>query len=241
MRRTYYRCSVCGELASAFDQSWEGDWLIVPVSGSTRGEMVIRCPEHITRYAIRKAGGSIEDGQGVVHSFRYPLAQRGTPRQSSLTAAPTPSPRTGVSSPPQARLRAIASRAGRSNDYGSTHGGNSMATKAADKLLKIRVGDVRRDFRMFFDWEDYDTLIGHTFYVVRREYQPGSSGLGTGYELREEPGRTNMSHEQRIVGWLGTTDNVYRYAMGRYEVVARKGGWLHLRDVTPEARTEETQ
>lgn len=102
---------------------------------------------------------------------------------------------------------------------------------ATTKMLKIRTASVHRAFEFFFDSADYDRLVGRTFYVVECEYQRGSTGSGTAYELRDEPGRTNMSHEPRLHGWLGTTDNVYRYALGRYEVVGRSRTHLHLREV----------
>lgn len=68
-----YVCSVCGDTIEA-DADNE-DWLIANALGSTSGEMVIRCPEHITEYAIRKCGGRIETRngvkRGVVNHYEY--------------------------------------------------------------------------------------------------------------------------------------------------------------------------
>lgn len=44
------------------------------------------------------------------------------------------------------------------------------------------------------------------------------------YILSHEPGRTNQSHEERTDGWLGTTDNVARYAEGAIRVTVDKVG-----------------
>jgi hypothetical protein len=66
---TIYVCSKCRETS----EGWQtlDDWLIGAVPGSKCGEMVIRCPRHITRYAIRKAGGYVEHGKGVVQNWVY--------------------------------------------------------------------------------------------------------------------------------------------------------------------------
>lgn len=41
------------------------------------------------------------------------------------------------------------------------------------------------------------------------------------YSVCARPGRTNQSGEPRLTGWLGTTDNVARYARGLVRVGAR--------------------
>jgi len=72
MEKTIYVCSVCGETTADWDT--DDDWLIANVPGSTSGEMVIRCPKHITEYAIRKAGGRVEGGKGIVNNWEYDLS-----------------------------------------------------------------------------------------------------------------------------------------------------------------------
>lgn len=72
---TVYICSKCGRNTQTDDQS---PWLIAAVYGSRHGEMVIRCPRHITEYAIRKAGGSTETRKdvglvGVVNGKSYEI------------------------------------------------------------------------------------------------------------------------------------------------------------------------
>lgn len=68
---TLYVCK-CGE-TSADWQSLD-DWLIGSVPGSKCGEMVIRCPKCITKYAIYKAGGYLANGKGHVQNWAYELA-----------------------------------------------------------------------------------------------------------------------------------------------------------------------
>lgn len=60
---------------------------------------------------------------------------------------------------------------------------------------------------------------GQTVYPVRCRH------IHHGYEwidLRTQPGRTNLSHEPRVRGWLGTTSNVEATALGEYTVVSVK-------------------
>lgn len=54
------------------------------------------------------------------------------------------------------------------------------------------------------------TLKPGTYYLLLRSPQQGDDS----YHLRREPGRTNSSHETRLHGWLGTTNNVAWYAEG---------------------------
>jgi hypothetical protein len=75
-------------------------------------------------------------------------------------------------------------------------------------------------------------LIGCRFYVIASEHL-GRANFTT-YLLQEEPGRTNMSHEPRVRGWLGTTDNVHHEALGYYEVTGQSSTHLHLREVEEE-------
>ncbi len=77
MLNTIYVCSKCGETTA----DWENtdDWLIgsaklKPGEIVSKGEMVIRCPEHVTRYAIYKAGGHLQDGKGIVNRWAYELS-----------------------------------------------------------------------------------------------------------------------------------------------------------------------
>ena len=69
---TVYVCSACGETSAAYGGNTE-DWLIANVPCKF-GEMVIRCPDHVTRYAIRKSGGRIFEGRGQVGGWAYDLA-----------------------------------------------------------------------------------------------------------------------------------------------------------------------
>lgn len=61
--------------------------------------------------------------------------------------------------------------------------------------------------------------VGQTVYPIRRIHiHNGEQSV----ELRTQPGRTNMSHEVRIEGWLGTTDDVEATALGQFVVVSVK-------------------
>ena len=67
-------CSKCGETSTGYNLD---DWLVASVPESRDGEMVIRCPEHITEYSVRKAGGHIESRAhgrvGIVGNWEYDL------------------------------------------------------------------------------------------------------------------------------------------------------------------------
>jgi len=71
MSDTIYVCK-CGALSTEEGVNLD-DWLLANAPDD-HGEMVIRCPACITRYAIRKAGGHIENGVGVVDRWEYNLA-----------------------------------------------------------------------------------------------------------------------------------------------------------------------
>ena len=57
MNRTVYVCSKCGRTVENHP-NWTRGWLIAThrdAAKAANGEMVIRCPQHITQYAIRCA------------------------------------------------------------------------------------------------------------------------------------------------------------------------------------------
>lgn len=62
--------------------------------------------------------------------------------------------------------------------------------------------------------------IGDTCYLVRLEDLNRGT---TSYRVSAEPGRTNMSHEPRESGWLGTTNDVAAYAEGKCVLTAWVG------------------
>jgi DNA-directed RNA polymerase subunit RPC12/RpoP len=55
MDKTIYVCSKCGAKTTNKNERY---WLIRS-NPSKSGEMVIRCPDHVTAYAERKAGLSV--------------------------------------------------------------------------------------------------------------------------------------------------------------------------------------
>ena len=67
----------------------------------------------------------------------------------------------------------------------------------------------------FFDC-DNNPEIGHQFYLISLYF----TNLGTSrLDSFSEPQRTNMSRDIRIKGWLGTTDNVDKEALGKFQVL----------------------
>ena len=61
----------------------------------------------------------------------------------------------------------------------------------------------------------YETIGDHCYLV---EVLDTSSGR-TSWSLHERPLRTNQSHEPRLHGWCGETDNRSRFARGVVRVV----------------------
>ncbi len=72
-------------------------------------------------------------------------------------------------------------------------------------------------------WIDYgfgDGNVGTIGYLVR------TLDTGSGresYALHDRPLRTNMSHEPRLFGWCGTTNNRSKTACGLVKIVALNG------------------
>jgi len=71
------------------------------------------------------------------------------------------------------------------------------------------------------------------FFLIRIVYN--DRGGREMYHLCAQPGRTNQSHEQRLNGWLGETNNVSRYAEGAVEVYANARGELRVRRTDAQA------
>ena len=64
--------------------------------------------------------------------------------------------------------------------------------------------------------------MAQKFYVVSSEYvgpNPGETPEGTTMGIYRTPGKTNQSHEERIDGWLGTTNDVSETAHGEFETI----------------------
>jgi len=58
--------------------------------------------------------------------------------------------------------------------------------------------------------------------------------------LSTDPGRTNMSHETRLSGWLGTTNDIAMYARGHVRVSRDASGRTRFARIAAEdARVEE--
>jgi hypothetical protein len=95
--------------------------------------------------------------------------------------------------------------------------------------MKTYMGIEIRDVE---DFGDDARLTPGRYYLILVSPERGEDH----YQLRTEPGRTNMSHEPRLHGWLGTTNNVARYAEGCVEVYKNKAGHMRVRpckDIVP--------
>lgn len=75
-------------------------------------------------------------------------------------------------------------------------------------------------------WDNEDIQAGD-FYLLRVEPQAGDDR----YVLSRNPGRTNLSREVRYRGWLGTTNNVARYACGAVRVTRDAAGRVRIRPI----------
>lgn len=73
------------------------------------------------------------------------------------------------------------------------------------------------------DW-DSDLKVGTVGFLVRVQNQ-NERGMPERWSLRDRPPYTNGSHEPRLTGWCGTTDNraVYGHGMAKVVRVARNG------------------
>jgi hypothetical protein len=86
---------------------------------------------------------------------------------------------------------------------------------------------------------DYSIKDGDVAFLIERVRE--APGMPSTHVLRGRPAHTNSSHEPRLWGWCGTTDNVAVYAQGLAKIVRRaKNGRCLLARVTPtEALLEE--
>lgn len=81
--------------------------------------------------------------------------------------------------------------------------------------------------------EDGELVPGKYFVVeVLHILKPGLHHM----ELRYWPGITNQSREQRLQGWLGNTNDIYRCAHGAVEIYAdhAAGGRLRAQRIDAE-------
>jgi hypothetical protein len=67
----------------------------------------------------------------------------------------------------------------------------------------------------FHDIENEVPTPGYEFYMVDVTWTNTGDTRRDGYT---KPQRTNRSGEERVSGWLGTTDNISLQAMGKYRV-----------------------
>lgn len=69
----------------------------------------------------------------------------------------------------------------------------------------------------FWEHDVSEIVPGLEFYLVEVHFE--NTGT-TRLDAQREPGRTNMSHEVRINGYLGSTDNVGQYGWGHWRLVS---------------------
>lgn len=72
------------------------------------------------------------------------------------------------------------------------------------------------------DYNDDCSSVGDTGFLVKSF---STNHARETYHLRDEPLRTNRSHEPKLFGWCGETNNVSRTAMGVWRIAkANKAG-----------------
>ena len=86
--------------------------------------------------------------------------------------------------------------------------------------------------------DDVDDDIRPGKYFLIRVVYNNQNGREV-YRLAAEPGRTNQSHEQRLEGWLGETNNVSRHAEGAVEMYRDKDGRMRYRKADAQALLDE--
>lgn len=69
---------------------------------------------------------------------------------------------------------------------------------------------------------------GDAIYVIQIDDLRTPSGP-VRYRLNTTPMVTNSSHEQRVTGWLGATNDRSHHAIGRYTVIGGSSTHMHLR------------
>jgi hypothetical protein len=92
--------------------------------------------------------------------------------------------------------------------------------------------------RMTFDISgEYDVrleiqpAVGVEFYLI--EVDDTSRGTGWLY-LTKHAGRTNLSHERRVYGFLGSTNNISSEAKGRWRIERVEGSVLTVVEIEDE-------
>lgn len=69
---------------------------------------------------------------------------------------------------------------------------------------------------------DAEVEVNRPYFLVEADHT-GYGGVTTRWQLRDQPLRTNQSHQPRLVGWCGETDNVSRHARGMVRVTSIAG------------------
>lgn len=62
---------------------------------------------------------------------------------------------------------------------------------------------------------DVPLQVGQEFYLIEAEHITEGWKVQT---LSPRPGRTNMSREPLVTGWLGTTNDISRDAVGQWRI-----------------------
>lgn len=84
-----------------------------------------------------------------------------------------------------------------------------------------------------YEQEGASPQEGDSLYVIRIDNLTGR-GDAASYRLNTTPMVTNSSHEPRVTGWLGATNDRSLYALGRYQVVGGSSTHMHLRQLPAE-------
>jgi hypothetical protein len=79
---------------------------------------------------------------------------------------------------------------------------------------------------MWINGEISESAVGSVGFLIERRRDGG----GPSHHISGSPAHTNQSHEPRLFGWCGTTNNVATYALGLVRVTGHSaGGRLRVR------------
>jgi hypothetical protein len=99
------------------------------------------------------------------------------------------------------------------------------------KATKVKISDIQPGvvLRWTQSEDDDDRMSGDVCVTVGTSYYAYTSAWHAGacpghlvgktlVGLSDRPLQTNSSHEERVLGWLGTTSNVDNYALGKVRI-----------------------
>ena len=65
-------------------------------------------------------------------------------------------------------------------------------------------------------FQDDEPIVGKEYFVVDVTFNNDHGR--TRYDMHIAPQKTNMSHEEKVHGWLGETNNINQTAIGKWRL-----------------------